>query len=334
MKKDKGTVFRYIYGIFLSLFTVFVGALFIRQVWSIYRSAPQSPYTVENISKHFQEIALPVWLWLAAIVGNIALAIAFPETEKRPKAATDPKLTLLRIKTRLPIEKWDAESQRASEKQTAFRKAVSIVCAALMAAASFVCLAVLTDLFYFPLVKKEFFSSHDGLVDRIVQCAIVATVALILACAAAGLRTRSLRKELKAATNALRNEKQPKVEETTARTTEINKDTATQWTGFFNSFMEAFVSSKKKTEEELYTELKDILLTKEAETPKKKKVRKCKPVKEKKDRPKLKTTGVWSVRVLLCAVGIFLIVVGVKNGGMRDVLLKAINICTQCIGLG
>lgn len=37
--------------------------------------------------------------------------------------------------------------------------------------------------------------------------------------------------------------------------------------------------------------------------------------------------------VLLCAA-IALIVLGVNNGGMFDVLVKAINICTECIGLG
>ncbi len=29
-----------------------------------------------------------------------------------------------------------------------------------------------------------------------------------------------------------------------------------------------------------------------------------------------------------------LIVAGIINGGMRDVLVKAIKICTECIGLG
>ena len=29
-----------------------------------------------------------------------------------------------------------------------------------------------------------------------------------------------------------------------------------------------------------------------------------------------------------------LIAAGVRNGGMFDVLVKAINICTECIGLG
>lgn len=37
--------------------------------------------------------------------------------------------------------------------------------------------------------------------------------------------------------------------------------------------------------------------------------------------------------VLLVAAGVF-IILGILNGSLNDVLLKAINICTECIGLG
>ncbi len=40
------------------------------------------------------------------------------------------------------------------------------------------------------------------------------------------------------------------------------------------------------------------------------------------------------VRCLLLLAAAGLIALGVLNGGMRDVLIKAINICTECIGLG
>lgn len=43
---------------------------------------------------------------------------------------------------------------------------------------------------------------------------------------------------------------------------------------------------------------------------------------------------VWGVRGAILAVGIVFIVLGVRNGGMADVLGKAIRICTECIGLG
>ena len=40
------------------------------------------------------------------------------------------------------------------------------------------------------------------------------------------------------------------------------------------------------------------------------------------------------VRFALLAAAILLIVLGIANGGMHDVLIKAIMICTECIGLG
>lgn len=40
------------------------------------------------------------------------------------------------------------------------------------------------------------------------------------------------------------------------------------------------------------------------------------------------------VRIVLYVLAVILIVTGIFNGGMRDVLIKAINICTECVGLG
>ena len=39
-------------------------------------------------------------------------------------------------------------------------------------------------------------------------------------------------------------------------------------------------------------------------------------------------------RVVLAAAALAFIIAGIANGGMRDVLVKAVNICTECIGLG
>lgn len=40
------------------------------------------------------------------------------------------------------------------------------------------------------------------------------------------------------------------------------------------------------------------------------------------------------IRIALCVLAVLFIVLGVMNGGWYDVLVKAINICTECIGLG
>ena len=47
-----------------------------------------------------------------------------------------------------------------------------------------------------------------------------------------------------------------------------------------------------------------------------------------------KPSRVLYVRIALYALAVVMIVLGINNGGMRDVLIKAINICTECIGLG
>ncbi len=42
----------------------------------------------------------------------------------------------------------------------------------------------------------------------------------------------------------------------------------------------------------------------------------------------------WGVRGVILAVALVFIILGIVNGGMTDVLGKAVNICTECIGLG
>ncbi|MBQ7487252.1 MAG: hypothetical protein IJT77_07145, partial [Clostridia bacterium] len=53
--------------------------------------------------------------------------------------------------------------------------------------------------------------------------------------------------------------------------------------------------------------------------------------------PKAKTAagkGKNAARAAILAVAVIFIIAGIHNGGMKDVLIKAINICTECVGLG
>lgn len=54
----------------------------------------------------------------------------------------------------------------------------------------------------------------------------------------------------------------------------------------------------------------------------------------KPEAPAPRRLPVGLLRGSLYTVAILFIVLGVMNGGLRDVLVKAINICTECIGLG
>ena len=49
--------------------------------------------------------------------------------------------------------------------------------------------------------------------------------------------------------------------------------------------------------------------------------------------PKKESWLLW-VRLGLLCLGLFLLIYGFFAGGTADVLTKAINICTECVGLG
>lgn len=47
-----------------------------------------------------------------------------------------------------------------------------------------------------------------------------------------------------------------------------------------------------------------------------------------------KDLTLWIVRGIIFVIAVTFIILGICNGGAHDVLVKAINICTECIGLG
>lgn len=59
-------------------------------------------------------------------------------------------------------------------------------------------------------------------------------------------------------------------------------------------------------------------------------VKRCTPYPEKEMPAKRRNM----LRGAVIVLAVLLIVLGIANGGLWDVLVKAINICTECIGLG
>jgi hypothetical protein len=49
---------------------------------------------------------------------------------------------------------------------------------------------------------------------------------------------------------------------------------------------------------------------------------------------KHKKVAITVVRCTVLAIGVLFVLLGILNGGMNDVVQKAIKICTECIGLG
>jgi len=57
-------------------------------------------------------------------------------------------------------------------------------------------------------------------------------------------------------------------------------------------------------------------------------------LRRKEDEAAKNTRLTRTVRIAILTVAVLLVTLGLLNGGMHDVLVKAINICTECIGLG
>lgn len=336
MSESKARRFRFVYGVLFSLITIALGVLMIMQVWSIYRSAESSPYTVESITAHYKKIELPVWLWVFALVLSVVLAFVFPETERRPKAYVDSGSTLKRLRARLP-----EDGAKNLQKHRVFRGVVTVTATLLALFSAFVCLGLLFMEGYEPVLQKEIFTQHGAVADRLVRFTPWLVSGFVVCLLASGLNAISVKKE----TDAV---KQSIVDFAKRKKEGVETEAEAQQKAPLSAYEKAVKRLKAKphqTEREFIfgfrarlkkQALKEIKKEEKGKSSleEKPKEKKTKAVKEKKPHPKWKNAGVWSLRIALLAVGVFFVVVGIQNGGMIDVFEKAKNICTQCIGLG
>ena len=277
MGENKAQTARRIYGICLTVLTVLVAALFIVQIWLLFRSSENSPYTVESVSKRFSQIAIPFYLWLAAIAGGGVLSYAFPEGEKMPKALVDTRVLLRRLKSRLPENEGGMVEVK---RENTLRNVVWGVCAALVVAMVAIAVVFLLNTDYTAKFDTEFFKSHAE-AEKLLKLAPLVFVVLCVCAGALIYQSYSLKKELALVKKAI-------------------------------------AESAKRGEKPVKTEPKQTVLGGM--------IAKFAFLKTEK--------AVLVARVFVATAGLVLLIVGICGDGMQEVLTKAINICTQCIGLG
>lgn len=258
---------RKIYGICMAAYSCVVGALFIWQVWSIFRSAPASPYTVASITAAFSKIAVFVWLWVAAVVFGAFLP---KQAQEKLKADVSTKIQIKILQKRLPL---DEEEQGAIKSMERFRLAMLCSTIIVWIVVFIVGICFLADSSYTPRFDKEFFQEHNALVDRII-CFVPWVIGGVLVSIVCAIK--------------------------------IEKSRILQIVLMKNMFVEKVKIGKieKNTTDGV-----------------------------KKNAEKSENTYP-IVRIVLGAIGVVYVVIGIFNGGMADVLEKAVKICTQCIGLG
>ena len=275
--EKKSQSVRGVLGVYLSIWTIAVGLMFIVQIWALFRATDVKPYSVESVSRHFAKVAVPFWIWIAMVVISGLLAWAFPDGEEKPKAFVSVSKTLTRLKGRLPE---NAEGMVELKRESAMRTVAWLVSFAMCVVSAIVAWKYLMNGEYVGELTSKFFQEHV-IAEKLIKICTWVVASLCTCVCALIYHSHSLNKEL-------------------------------------SMVKQMVADSAKRGEKPAVKETKAGILGKASE----------KLALLGSDRAKNIT------RIVLAVGGVVLVIVGIFNGGMASILEKAINICTQCIGLG
>ncbi len=259
-------------GIFLAVWTVLVGIAFIVQVLRIY-SFGDKAFTPARIGEYFAQIAVPVYIWIAAVVAAIVLYWIFPAPKEKVVPYIELEYTLSKLNKRLP------ETSESAKKLQRNRLIAKCVCGvACVVCVVFALVYLIAD--YKLAASGGFLAKHPE-AERILRALVWIVAATALSVGTVYYVQDTFRKEIHIAKSeiAANAKKGVKVE---------NKEEKPSLKSILKKKF-AFVSSGK---------------------------------------------FILGLRIGVAAVAVAFIVIGICNGGIASVLYKAINICTQCIGLG
>ena len=179
MERNKGQTARRLYGICLTVLTVVVATLFIIQIWLLFRATENSPYSVETVSKRFSLIAIPFYLWLAAIVGGGVLSYIFSDEVETPKTLANTRVLLCRLKGRLPENDGGMVELK---RENTLRNVVWGVCAVLLVVMTAVVVIFLLNGEYAAKFDTEFFKTHVE-AEKLLK---LSPLVLVVLCVCAG----------------------------------------------------------------------------------------------------------------------------------------------------
>ena len=297
--KTNGQRARSIYGVVFGLFTLFVGFLLIKQVWSIYFSADSKPFSTESISAHFKHIQVFIWVWLVGLFIGAVWGIFVPDAKKK-SGYVDYSAQGKKLKARLP----DGGRYLLRKQNTrVFRMIIWGFCAVIFLIGAAVCAYYLGDT-YQPEMQSAFFAESNGAAERLLKILPWLTTVLFVFVGAAVLDTFIL------------------ASENSILKTYIAREAKWKKKGNFTVVQDGLLARGDLEEyERICAEVS---------------VRRAKEKASKKDakREKRENIAVWIARGVLACVAVTFIIIGIYNGGMTDIFEKARNICTQCIGLG
>jgi hypothetical protein len=267
---------RFYYGIFLSVLTAVLGALFIAQAVTILADGDwvQGAYSREIVAEHLFPVSIVLYVWIAAIVAGFVLSLIFPYNEKQVKTYRG-RETLHRLSSRIPEgsgEEYEADLKKVREEKLS-RLIIYTMCAAICF------IGVIVSAVY--LFRSDNFTSPDKNMSMLYMLLNVGPWVLVIfgTCIfMASFEQHSIDREITALKHLIASNKgNPVIVANTQKNAVLLK-------------IQAFFGNK-------YFKL--------------------------------------GVRIAVGAVAVALVLVGIFcTEGARDVFIKAINICTECIGLG
>ena len=271
--KTKTENSRSVYGIFLGVLSIVLGAAFIVQVWRIFYVGERA-FTAARVRKYFWQIAPIVFAWIEAVIGGAVLHYIYPKSETLP-AYKNESATLARLSRLLPS--GQAQSAFSKKRNTAWIICLSL-CLALFAAG---CVFFFTP---FSIAEEGFFAEHEESVRLVLSLPWF----VVLGCIWSGV-----------------------------------------WAYESKNKQREIAAVKKEIAENAKNGVKVRAATSVSEKP-------C-WISEKLAPIKKFCANKWftlGVRIALVVLAVVFVITGIAGGGMDDVFEKAVNICTQCIGLG
>ncbi len=139
MTKETKKRIHLIYGILVSIAAVVAGICFILSAYNIYQAglaADVQPYTVQTIAAAFAKIAVPVYIFLALMIGGFVLNILLPQEKKKMPVQKNTKLILQRLQAKTDLAACPAELRASIEKQQSSRKLHQFISGLLLGIAS------------------------------------------------------------------------------------------------------------------------------------------------------------------------------------------------------
>ena len=348
--RDKSAVgknVRLYFGILLSIMTAVCGAFFIAAVWNVYLSG--DGFTRERLVDSINTFALvPFIIWVVMCFAGWVLWEVFPPESKRYK--NDVRYNLYRQKKRMP-ETVSEELKASFEAVKREEKTVKI----LWLVAAIICLAAAVYTVVYLCLPSSFPSVQNKSIPVFTMVKRVLPVilsAFAVCCGVAVYEGKSAKKQLKEVQKLTAGEK-VKVKPTlwqkwqskAAEKADNNEPMLWQrWRGRIIAKAEK-LDHKHQSADNADNKYERKYVAKKKHFEKLIKFIDKSALKRLKSDKKFYSglvkfmdfTGkhyVAIIRIAVACVCVSFVIAGIFNGGMNQVLQKAIKICTECIGLG